>query len=253
MNVQGDLVFIVNAAERTRALLCEYVAAERLRVVTCESAGEYLRHPDRPQSACVLVDVHFPDMCGFALQHEIAAAAVPVIFVVHEADMTSSVRALKAGAVDFFVLPVCRTELLTAVRAALERGRQDRETRVRVAELQQRWEKLTPREREVTTLIVSGLLNKQVASELGISMVTVQVHRGKTMQKMGATCFADLVRMAHTLGIPATTTGASPRRRAAVGTLVRIETCNGSGRDGVVSFNGTFAHGSETRWTRTPV
>lgn len=202
MNVESELVFIVNAAERTRASLRDYLAAERLEVVTCGSAAEYLSHPGRARSACVLLDVHLPDMCGFALQRQIALAAVPVIFVVHEADMTTSVRALKAGAADFFESPVCPTELVAAVRTAIELGRQPRELCARVAQVRERWIKLTPREREVTTLIVSGLLNKQVACELGISSVTVQIHRGKTMQKMAAECFADLVRMALMLGIP---------------------------------------------------
>ena len=202
MNVESELVFIVNAAERTRSLLRDYIAAERLHVVACGSAAEYLSHPRRALSTCVLVDVHLPDMCGFALQRQIAMAAVPVIFVAHEADMTSSVRALKAGAADFLATPVCPTELVAAVHAAIERGRQARNMRARVAEVRERWTKLTPREREVMTLIVSGLLNKQVAGQLGISSVTVQIHRGRTMQKMAAESFADLVRMAHTLGIP---------------------------------------------------
>jgi two-component system, LuxR family, response regulator FixJ len=210
MSIESDLVFIVNAAEHTRALLRDYLVAERLRAVACESAAEYLDHADRGRSACALVDVHLPDMCGFVLQRQIASTAVPVIFVANKADMTSSVRALKAGAVDFFAWPVCRAELLAAVRAAVERGREAREARACVAELQRRWCRLTPREREVTTLIVSGLLNKQVASELGISLVTVQVHRGKATQKMGADSFAELVRMAHTLGIPTPATGVAP-------------------------------------------
>nr|WP_298721114.1 LuxR C-terminal-related transcriptional regulator [uncultured Steroidobacter sp.] len=202
MNPDSELVFVVNAAECTRALLRDYIAAEHLQVVTCETAAQYLSHPQRDRSACVVLDVHLPDMCGLALQEQIAVAAVPVIFVARRADVTSSVRALKAGAQDFLSTPVCPSELVAAVRAAIERGRHSREARARVAEVRQRWNKLTPREREVMALIVSGLLNKQVASELGISSVTVQVYRCRTMQKMGAECFAELVRMAHALGIP---------------------------------------------------
>jgi FixJ family two-component response regulator len=138
-------------------------------------------------------------MSGFELQRRLAGTSAPVIFVSRHADIAASVRAIKAGALDFLTIP-CEPELLLhAVRAAIDLDMSTRAQRERVKELRARYQRLTPREREVLPLVVSGLLNKQVASALGISEVTVEIHRGRIMQKMVAGSFADLVRMADRL------------------------------------------------------
>lgn len=126
----------------------------------------------------------------------------PIVFVTGKGDIPSSVRAIKAGAVDFLTKPFGREELLEAVRGAIARDREERRARAELAGLEQRCASLTPREREVMPLVVSGLLNKQAAAELGISEITLQIHRGKVVQKMGADSLAELVRMAAKLKIP---------------------------------------------------
>ena len=205
MSSQDHIVFVVDDDFRVREALHELLTAAELHVVTFASAAEYIgfAKPDLP--ACLILDVELPDINGLDLQRQLAADhPPPIVFLTGHGDVPRSVRALKAGAVDFLTKPFSASDLLGAIRAAIAQDREGRRTRATVATLQQRFALLTPRERQVFPLVVSGLLNKQAAGELGISEVTLQIHRGKIMQKMKAESLAELVRMGGTLGIPVT-------------------------------------------------
>ena len=167
------------------------------------SAAQYMAYskPDLP--ACLILDVELPDINGLDLQARIARGNHPqIVFITGHGDIPSSVRAMKTGAVDFLTKPLKKEDLMRAIHAALAQDREARRERAELADLQQRLSRLTPREHQVLPLVVSGLLNKQAAAELGISEVTLQIHRGSIMKKMGAGSLAELVRMAGTLGIP---------------------------------------------------
>jgi FixJ family two-component response regulator len=199
------IVFIVDDDARLREALGELLAAHGLRAVAFGSAGEYVRaeKPDVP--ACLILDVELPDINGLDLQGQIADRDhPPIVFITGHGDIPSSVRAIKHGAVDFLTKPFSDADLMAAIRAALAQDRERRSTRAERDALRQRYLALTPREREVLPLVVSGLLNKQAAAELGISEVTLQIHRRNVMQKMMAASLADLVRIAERLEIPVT-------------------------------------------------
>ena len=199
---QDHIVFIVDDDRRICEALSELLASFDLRAVAFGSAAEYLAYPKPDVPACVILDVELPDINGLELQDQEAHA--PIVFITGHGDIPTSVRAMKAGAVDFLTKPFKEADLMRAIDAAIARDRDARRTRAELAELRQRLSSLTPREREVFPLVVSGLLNKQAAAELGISEVTIQIHRGKVMQKMRAGSLAELVRMASALGIPVT-------------------------------------------------
>jgi FixJ family two-component response regulator len=202
---QDHIVFIVDDDRRIRESLCELLATFDLQAVAFGTATEYIAHmkPDVP--ACLILDVELPDINGLDLQSRIAQGNHPsIVFVTGHGDIPASVRAIKAGAVDFLTKPFRQEDLLRAIHAAIAQDREARRKRADLAELTQRLSTLTTREREVLPLVVSGLLNKQAAAELGISEITIQVHRGKIMQKMGAGSLAELVRMAGMLEIPMT-------------------------------------------------
>jgi FixJ family two-component response regulator len=166
------------------------------------SASEYVAHPKRDAPACLLLDVELPDINGLDFQRQVRDADhPPIVFITGHGDISASVRAMKNGAVDFLVKPFSREDLVAAIDAAVTRDRRARSERAERARLQQRYSLLTPRESQVLPLIVAGLLNKQAAAELGISEVTLQIHRSRIMQKMAADSFADLVRMAGQLNI----------------------------------------------------
>jgi FixJ family two-component response regulator len=216
MSSADQIAYIVTGNLSLRQSLRESLALHGMPVAVFGTAAEYLRftRPDSP--ACLLLDLHLPDMNGLHLQQQIAATDVPVVFVVSgRADVASSVRALKAGAVDFLTAPVSTRDLLCAVELAIDLDRQITPERIRLAELQARHERLTPREREVLPLIASGLLNKQAAVDLGISENTVQIHRRRVMQKMEARTLPDLVRMADALKVPCSRTRQTRRLRLA--------------------------------------
>jgi len=201
MSSKDHIVLVVDDDVRMREALHELLTSADLNVVTFGSAAEYLafRKPELP--ACLVLDVQLPDINGLDLQRQIAVEDHPhIVFITGHGDVPSSVRALKAGAVDFLTKPFSGSALLGAIRAALAQDREARLKRLKLATLQQRFSALTPREREVLPLVVSGLLNKQAAAELGISAVTLQIHRGKIMHKMKAGSLAELVRMTETLG-----------------------------------------------------
>ena len=203
MTSADHLVLIVDDDARVREALQELLAAAELCSVAFGTAAEYLAYPRPPVPACLILDVELPDINGLDLQRQIGNGhQLPIIFVTGHGNIPSSVRAIKEGALDFLTKPFSGEELLVLVRSALA---QDRERRTRQADqdrLEQRFQSLTPREREVLPLVVSGLLNKQAAAHLGISEVTLQIHRTNVMRKMEADSLADLVRMAGSLAIP---------------------------------------------------
>lgn len=213
MNAHNEIVCVLNADRPTRKLLCNLLASEGLGSIACATGEEYLAHPAAGRAACLVTDANLPDMSGLDLQAGIADRGTSVLFVAACSDVSTSVRAIKAGAIDFLIEPLCKRKFLEAVRAALDQHRCERASRLELLELRERWSRLTAREREVMKLVVSGLLNKQMAVELGISQVTVQVHRGNLMQKMAARSLAELVRMAQTLDIPLSAAGRRQGRK----------------------------------------
>jgi FixJ family two-component response regulator len=202
MGSEDYTVYVVDDDVRMCEALRELFTSLGVASVTFGSVAEYVAYqkPDLP--ACLILDVELPDISGLDFQRELGDAYhPPIVFITGHGDIPSSVRAIKAGAVDFLAKPFSQPDLMAAVDAAITRDRHARLERAERAQLQQRYSSLTPRESQVLPLIVSGLLNKQAAAELGISEVTLQIHRSRIMQKMAADSFADLVRMAGQLNI----------------------------------------------------
>jgi FixJ family two-component response regulator len=205
MIVEEKIVFIVDDDQHVRELLCELLTPGGLRALAFGSAAEYVAFPRPDQPACLVLDVELPDINGLEFQEQIADGDhPPIVFITGHGDIPSSVRAIKGGAIDFLIKPFSKSELIKAVNAALGQDRVIRLERAELAKLRQRLSCLTPREREVLPLVASGLLNKQAAAELGISEVTLQIHRSRIMQKMEAASLPDLVRIARKLKIPIT-------------------------------------------------
>lgn len=205
MNDNDQIVFIVDDDERIREALSELLQSHGLRTAAFGSAGEYVRARKPELSASLILDVELPDINGLDLQKQIAEGHhPPIIFITGHGDIPTSVQAIKHGAVDFLTKPFSDADLMRAVEAALALDRQARAKRADTAALRERYDTLTPRERDVLPLVVSGLLNKQAAAELGISEVTLQMHRRNVMQKLAAASLADLVRIAERLEIPIT-------------------------------------------------
>ncbi|MEO8751411.1 MAG: response regulator [Casimicrobiaceae bacterium] len=202
---QDHIVFIVDDDRRIRESLCELLSTYDLPAVAFATAAEYIAHAKPEAPSCLVLDVELPDINGLDLQRQIAHGKhPPIVFITGHGDIPASVRAIKAGAVDFLTKPFRDEDLLRAIRAAIAQDRETRRRRNDIAELNGRLASLTPREREVLPLVVSGLLNKQAAATLRISEITLQIHRGNIMKKMDAASFADLVRMAEALAIPIT-------------------------------------------------
>jgi FixJ family two-component response regulator len=203
MNETLPIVFVVDDESAVGVSIKRLLHSVGLEARHFTSASEFLRakRPDAP--GCIVLDVRLPDLSGLDLQQELAKANVdlPVIFVTGHADIPMTVRAMKAGAVEFLTKPFREQELLEAVQRAISRHRQILDQRSSMRVLQSRYELLTPREREVYPLVASGLLNKQVAAELNASEKTIKVHRGQLMQKMEAHSLSDLIRMAEQLGV----------------------------------------------------
>jgi FixJ family two-component response regulator len=205
-----SVVFVVDDDSRVRDALTTLLASAGLEVAAFASATAFLEadKPDAP--ACLLLDLDLPDISGLELQQELLERqAPPIVFLTGHGDIPSSVKAMKAGAVEFLSKPVGDDELLRAIDAAIAVDRTARSQRAELSELQRRYERLTPREREVLPYVVAGLANKVTASELGTSVVTIAIHRGHIMRKMGARSLAELVRLADRLGIPSATSGSS--------------------------------------------
>jgi FixJ family two-component response regulator len=183
--------------------LTDLLSTYDLHVVAFGSAAEYLAYPRPEVPTCLVLDVELPDVNGLDLLGQTGHRAHPhVVFITGRGDIPTSVRAMKAGAVDFLTKPIKEADLIRAIQAAIAKDRIALQERAELAELRRRLSCLTPREREVLPLVVSGLLNKQAAADLGISEITIQIHRGRIMKKMRASSLAELVRMAGTLEIP---------------------------------------------------
>jgi FixJ family two-component response regulator len=205
MIVEERIVFIVDDDRHMCEALCELLTPLGLRALTFGSAAEYGGFPRPDLPACLILDVELPDINGLEFQEQIADGDhPPIVFITGHADVPSSVRAMKGGAIDFLTKPFRQSQLMGAIHQAIGQDRVSRLKRTELTRLRQRFSDLTPREREVLPLVASGLLNKQAAAELGISEVTLQIHRGRIMQKMKAPSLADLVRIAEKLEIPIT-------------------------------------------------
>lgn len=203
MSPDAPVVFVVDDDRRVREALSRLIRSAGLAVATFASAMEYLESekPDAP--ACLVLDLQLPGIGGLELQQQLAdSGAPPIVFISGHGDIPSTVRAMKAGAVEFLPKPFGDEELLRAIDAAVARDREARRQRSEQAELQQRYALLTPREREVLPFVVAGFANKQAAGDLGIAENTIAVHRGQIMRKMASRSLAELVRMADKLGIP---------------------------------------------------
>ena len=198
MNETPPVVFVVDDEPAVRISLKRLLRSIGLEARTYASAQEFLQseHPDAP--ACLVLDVRLPGLSGLDLQQELAATNVdlPIIFVTGHGDIPMSVRAMKAGAVEFLTKPFREQDLLEAIQRGIERSRITRQQSAELRTLQWRYALLTPREREVFPRVTSGLLNKQIAAELGASEKTIKVHRGQVMQKMKAESLAHLIQMA---------------------------------------------------------
>ena len=202
-DVREPIVFIIDDDASMRRALTNLFQSVGLEVEAFGSAPEMLQSKVPDVASCLVLDIRLPGLSGLDLQTELASANIhiPIIFITGHGDIPMTVRAMKSGAVDFLTKPFRDQDLLDAVVKAIERDRKRREAEKTVANLQSMFETLTSREREVLELVASGLMNKQIAAELGLAEITVKIHRGHLMKKMGARSLADLIRMAETLGI----------------------------------------------------
>jgi FixJ family two-component response regulator len=198
-------VYIVDDDVSVRRSLARLVRGAGHRVETFPSAGEFLEQDRHTGPGCLVLDVTMPGLSGLGLQERLAEeqAPVPVVFITGEGDIPTGVQAMKAGAVDFLCKPVRAPQLLSAINEALDRDRRARERGAAVEEVRRRVQTLTEREREVMALVVTGLMNKQIATRLGVAEKTIKVHRARVMDKMQADSVPDLVRMAEKVGMRA--------------------------------------------------
>lgn len=197
------VVFVIDDDSSMRAAISSLIRSVGLRAEVFTSVSEFLAHKRSSATSCLILDVRLPGVSGLEFQSELAKAdaQIPIIFITGHGDIPMTVKAMKAGAVEFLTKPFRDQDLLDAIQVALERARVREEKERAVVELRKKFETLTPREQEVMGWIAGGLLNKQVAAEIGVTEITVKVHRGNVMRKMAAKSFADLVRMAELLGV----------------------------------------------------
>jgi FixJ family two-component response regulator len=199
-----EIVFVVDDDVSVREALASLIRSAGFSVQSFASAQEFLAFPRPDVPGCLVLDVELPGVTGLDLQEELAKSDVqiPIIFLTGHGDIPMSVRAIKAGALEFLTKPFDDQDLLQAIDQAVKRDRVTRRERAKIAELYDRYHSLTPREQEVMKWVVSGLLNKQIAAELGVSEIMIKVHRGQVMQKMQAESLADLVRISEKLALP---------------------------------------------------
>jgi FixJ family two-component response regulator len=205
MTEARPIVFVVDDDPSVRRAIQRLVESVGLQVELFGSAQEFLRS-ERPNApSCLVLDIRLPGISGLDFQRELADANIhiPIIFITAHGDIPMTVRAMKAGAVEFLTKPFRDQDLLDAIHLALERDRAHRQREAEITQLRDRLESLTPREREVLPWVVAGLLSKQIADAIGATEATVKVHRSQLMRKMGASSLADLVRMAQKMGIQA--------------------------------------------------
>src|SRR5262245_45407982 len=197
------IVFVIDDDASLRAALSSLIRSVGLQVELFASASEFLgrQRPDTP--SCLVLDIRLPGLSGLDFQAELAKSniRIPVIFITGHGDIPMTVRAMKGGAVEFLTKPFRDQDLLDAIQLALARDHARHDSETATSSLRSKFNTLTPREQEVMALVTGGLMNKQVAAELGVTEVTVKVHRGNVTRKMGAKSFAELVRMADTLGV----------------------------------------------------
>ena len=200
---QRAIVYVVDDDAAIRDALRSLLASMGMRVEVFGSAAEFLRSNLADAPSCLVLDVRLPGVSGLDFQAELTKAniQVPIIFITGHGDIPMTVRAMKAGAVEFLTKPIRDQDLLDAVQLGLDRDRARREAGKAVSAVRARYESLTPREQEVIALVTTGLMNKQIAAEMDVSEITAKVHRGNVMRKMGAKSLAELVRMADLLGI----------------------------------------------------
>jgi FixJ family two-component response regulator len=203
--VTRETVLVIDDDPSVRAALASLIRSVGLLVTVFASAQEFLKAPKPDSASCIVLDVRLPGVSGLDLQRQLTEAGVytPVIFMTGHGDIPMSVRAMKAGAIEFLPKPFRDQDLLDAIETALAHDRKRRAEELSAASIRERFSSLTSREREVMAWVISGRLNKQIAAELGTSEITVKVHRGHVMRKMKADSLADLVRMASRIGISA--------------------------------------------------
>ena len=201
--VKEPIVFVIDDDVSMRRALTNLFQSVGLAVEVFGSAPEMLQSKLPDVASCLVLDIRLPGLSGLDFQTELTKANIhiPIIFMTGHGDIPMTVRAMKGGAVDFLTKPFRDQDMLDAVVTAIERDRRRREVQKAVANVQALFETLTPREREILALVASGLMNKQIAAEISLAEITVKIHRGHIMKKMGARSLADLIRMAETLGI----------------------------------------------------
>lgn len=200
---KGPVVFVVDDDASMRGALSNLFRSAGIPVETFETTAEFLRHPKPEGASCLVLDVRLQGSSGLDFQRQLVESNVnvPIIFITGHGDIEMSVKAMKAGAVDFLAKPFREQDLLDAVSAALDADIKRREVEQQLAGLHTHYQSLTPREKEVMTHAAKGLMNKQIAGEMNLSEITVKIHRAHAMKKMHAKSFADLVRMAQALGV----------------------------------------------------
>jgi len=196
------IVLVVDDDVSVREALAGLIRSAGMTVETFATAQEFLAHPRPDAPGCLVLDIALPGLSGLDLQKRMAEIhlEIPIVFITGHGDVPTSVQAMKAGALEFLTKPFSDRDLLNAIHQAIQRDRAARREGAKLRELRDRYQSLTPREREVMERVVAGLLNKQIAAELGTSVMTIKAHRGQVMHKMRADSLADLVRMSETLG-----------------------------------------------------